>query len=53
MIRFIISNLIVVFCVIRAVSYAVFTFRERNIAGGIGILVLMSCAVAMNYIVYR
>lgn len=53
MFRFIVSNLIMIFCIVKMVSYGVLTIKEKNIAGGISLFVLTAAATFINYYIYR
>ncbi len=53
MFRFIVSNLIMFFCVVRMISYMIFTIKEKNIAGGVSLFVLTVAATFINYYIYR
>lgn len=53
MFRFIVSNLIIIFCVVRMISYGIYTIKEKNIAGGVSLFVLTAAATFLNYYIYR
>ncbi len=52
MIKYILSNLIMLICIIRMVSYGIFTIKEKNTIGGISLFVLAAAAVGLHYYIF-
>lgn len=46
--RFFISLLIVAVCVVRTVSYAIYTFKDKNPAGGASLTALIAAVLAVH-----
>lgn len=46
--KIIATIIILLLCLSRTVSYAIYTFRQKNITGGIGALILPLAAVACS-----
>ena len=46
--RIFISLLVILICVIRTVSYSIYTFKEKNTAGGVSLMALIAAVLAIH-----
>ena len=49
--RIIITLAILIFCVIRTISYAIYTIREKNITGGTALIILSALVIFLDFYV--
>lgn len=51
MFKFIISNLIIIYCTVRLVSYGIFAVKDKNKVGGAALFILAAAVAAAHYLV--